>query len=452
MSNDLSIMSADDVHRYHSHHTAQYGQGVVGPIIFDGPSTANYDEDLGVLPLSDWYYDSVYELLSQAMHFHGPPGAPNNVLVNGTMIDGNGNGQYQKLYVEAGKKYRLRFVNTAMDHLFHVSMDGHPFTVIQADFVPAKPYQTTDLKINVGQRYDIVFEASQDIANYWLRVSAAAPGPQGPICGGALIYGNNITNPVVGAILSYAGAPDTLPISTAYANDGNCGDETFVPYFTTPMSGQYNLDALNITSGGPTEPVVHWYINGSTMDGESPPLFLLFCVQLLTDTTADWENPTLAFIRDQKPFTPNMNVVEMPQANSWYLWVVENALSPPIPHPIHLHGHDFEVLGSGVGPFPWGQDFVTGATPIRRDVATLPGSPDGGWLLVGVYTDNPGAWLMHCHIGWHASQGLSMQFVERQSEILGSIGSLDCMEQGCTAWTDYWNSADRTGAKIDSGF
>jgi FtsP/CotA-like multicopper oxidase with cupredoxin domain len=41
---------------YHSHHTAQYGQGVVGPIIFDGPSTANYDEDLGVLPLTDWVW------------------------------------------------------------------------------------------------------------------------------------------------------------------------------------------------------------------------------------------------------------------------------------------------------------------------------------------------------------------------------------------------------------
>jgi FtsP/CotA-like multicopper oxidase with cupredoxin domain len=184
------------------------------------------------------------------------------------MIDGSGNGQYQRLNVQAGKKYRLRFVNTAMDHLFHVSMDGHPFTVIQADFVPTKPYQTTDLKLNVGQRYDIVFEANQAIANYWLRVSAAKPGPQGPICGEALIYQHNVTSSVVGAVLSYDGAADALPTSSPYSNDGTCNDETFVPHFTTPRSGQYNLDALNITSGPPTEPVVHWYINGTTMDGE----------------------------------------------------------------------------------------------------------------------------------------------------------------------------------------
>lgn len=123
---------------------------------------------------------------------------------------------------------------------------------------------------------------------------------------------------------------------------------------------------------------------------------------------------------------------------------------PPNPHPIHLHGHDFEVLGSDVGAFPWGKDFVTGANPQRRDVATMPGSPTGGWLLLGVYTDNPGTWLMHCHIGWHSSQGLSMQFVERKDEIIGSIGSLDSMDEGCAAWDKYWDD-DTHGQLIDSG-
>jgi L-ascorbate oxidase len=98
----------------------------------------------------------------------------------------------------------------------------------------------------------------------------------------------------------------------------------------------------------------------------------------LNISVADWENPTLAFIADQKPFTPEMNVIEMSKANSWYLWVVENALNPPIPHPIHLHGHDFEVLSSGIGPFPWGTDFTISPTPIGRDGATLPGALTGG--------------------------------------------------------------------------
>lgn len=168
-------------------------------------------------------------------------------------------------------------------------------------------------------------------------------------------------------------------------------------------------------------------------------------------STADWEHPTLGMIRDNQPFTQNQNVIEMPEANQWYLWVIENALVPPIPHPIHLHGHDFEIISAGVGAFPWGTDFVTHANPQRRDVATMPGSPSGGWLLLGVYTDNPGAWLMHCHIGWHASQGFSMQFVERQDEIMSNIGSLGAMDEGCAAWDTYWGDGSAHGQKIDSG-
>jgi len=41
---------------YHSHFSHQYGDGVVGTVIVNGPATANYDEDLGVMPITDWYY------------------------------------------------------------------------------------------------------------------------------------------------------------------------------------------------------------------------------------------------------------------------------------------------------------------------------------------------------------------------------------------------------------
>lgn len=36
----------------------QYGDGVLGPIVVNGPATANYDIDLGPLPFTDWYYDT----------------------------------------------------------------------------------------------------------------------------------------------------------------------------------------------------------------------------------------------------------------------------------------------------------------------------------------------------------------------------------------------------------
>ena len=39
---------------YHSHFALQAWQGILGGIVINGPATANYDEDLGMLFLNDW--------------------------------------------------------------------------------------------------------------------------------------------------------------------------------------------------------------------------------------------------------------------------------------------------------------------------------------------------------------------------------------------------------------
>jgi hypothetical protein len=72
--------------------------------------------------------------------------------------------------------------------------------------------------------------------------------------------------------------------------------------------------------------------------------------------------------------------------------------------------------------------------PIRRDTATLPAQ---GYLVLAFESDNPGAWLMHCHIPFHISAGLGVQFLERMDEITGHIGSLSDMQKECKAWTKF---------------
>ena len=39
---------------YHSHFALQAWQGILGGVIINGPATADYDEDLGMLFLNDW--------------------------------------------------------------------------------------------------------------------------------------------------------------------------------------------------------------------------------------------------------------------------------------------------------------------------------------------------------------------------------------------------------------
>lgn len=62
-------------------------------------------------------------------------------------------------------------------------------------------------------------------------------------------------------------------------------------------------------------------------------------------------------------------------------------------HPIHLHGHDFWVLGSGDGTYEANETTLQTVAAPRRDVAMLPAD---GWLAIAWKTDNPGAWIIHC--------------------------------------------------------
>lgn len=52
--------------------------------------------------------------------------------------------------------------------------------------------------------------------------------------------------------------------------------------------------------------------------------------------------------------------------------------------------------------------------------------------------DNPGAWLCHCHIAWHASEGLSLEFLERETDIKADVSDSDRtqFDNICQTWSD----------------
>jgi hypothetical protein len=101
-------------------------------------------------------------------------------------------------------------------------------------------------------------------------------------------------------------------------------------------------------------------------------------------------------------------------------------------------------MGTGSGTFS-DPTVLNYNNPPRRDVAMMPA---GGWLVIAFYTDNPGAWLMHCHIAWHVSQGLAVQFLERESEIASTF-NLGNIKSECDAWDTYYSQS--AFQKSDSG-
>ena len=82
---------------------------------------------------------------------------------------------------------------------------------------------------------------------------------------------------------------------------------------------------------------------------------------------------------------------------------------------IHLLGHDFAILKQVRNKVftPDEMNHLNLDNPARRDVVLL---PRDGFVIIAFMSDNPGKWLMHCHIAYHASEGLALQILERQAD------------------------------------
>lgn len=366
---------------YHSHFSSQYGDGVNGPIVIHGPATANYDIDLGPMPMTDWFYPTVATLSYRAAHQNAllPPSA-DNVLINGSMTSTYG-GSYSRTSLTRGKRHRLRLINTSVDNHFIVSLDGHNMQVITTDFVPIEPYTTTNLFIAIGQRYDVIIDANQAPGSYWFRVEVPTIGT----CGANWNNGN------IRSIFSYNGHEAETPISTAHDYEQRCTDEqNLVPHWNSfvprgqIVQPEELTTAINLTTYDDGSVQVFWNVNGSSLNVE-------------------WDRPTLEYVKNgRSDFPERANLINLPDAETWVYWVIQEVGGTPfevnVPHPIHLHGHDFYVLGQGSGQFaPDTVDQLNYDNPTRRDSAML---NTGGWLAIAFQTDNPGAWVMHCHIAW----------------------------------------------------
>ncbi|TGO59519.1 hypothetical protein BELL_1242g00020 [Botrytis elliptica] len=123
-----------------------------------------------------------------------------------------------------------------------------------------------------------------------------------------------------------------------------------------------------------------------------------------------WDYPTLLqSYEGDDTWAAEQAVYQLPEADVWIYWIIET---------------------TNAHTSPWTRFLVNAP---RRDVVLLPGS---GWVVMAFYTDSPGAWIMHCHIAWHTSEGLAVQILERESELVDLLDG-DLLNAKCAAWDSY---------------
>lgn len=277
---------------YHSHFTLQYNDGLLGPLIFNGPATANYDVDLGVLFLQDWSHETVFPLWFTARLTSKagvPPTLPNG-LINGTntydcsgSTDSNclGTGKKFETTFVSGRTYRIRLVNVAIEGHFQFSIDGHNLTVIANDFVPIVPFTTESVLIGIGQRYDIIVKANATPGNYWIR------GGWQTTCL------NNDNAADITGIVRYDPESTADPTSTGITVGTDCGDEpptSLVPWLKLNVTNIRQV-ATEVLGFETTAGYFMWTLNSSSL-------------------LLNWSDPTLLQVFNHEDIFPtNYNVV-----------------------------------------------------------------------------------------------------------------------------------------------
>ncbi|KAF9563631.1 hypothetical protein CPC08DRAFT_824885 [Agrocybe pediades] len=342
---------------YHSHHSTQYCDGLRGAmVVYDvlDPHRLLYD------------FDDESHLICIFFRYHAY--APTAGLVpppDATLI--NGKGRYAGgptvpltvIRVLPNKRYRFRLVSISCDPNYVFSIDGHSLTIIEVDSINVTPLTVDSIQIFAGQRYSFVLKTNQPISNYWIRANPNA---------GTTGFAGGLNS----AILRYWGAPNADPATTSTVSN---------PLVET---ADVNL-AINIAFDFPS---LHFLVNGATFSPPTLPVLL----QILSGT------------QTAQNLLPAGSVYTLPPNKVVELSFPMTTAAVGFPHPIHLHGHAFSVVRSA------GSTEYNYANPVQRDVVSV-GSP-GDNVTIRFTTDNPGPWIMHCHIDWHLEIGLSVVFAE----------------------------------------
>ncbi|KAG2137118.1 laccase [Suillus bovinus] len=364
---------------YHSHYSVQYCDGLRGPLVIYDPNDPlahmyDVDDASTVITLSDWYHVVAPVL----RHIIGT--TANSSLINGLgRYAGGPMSDLAVINVIPGKRYRMRLVAMSCDPSFHFSVDDHNLTVIEADGQLTEPLVVDELRIFAGQRYSVVLVADKPVDNYWVR---SLPN----LTHASYEGGTN------SAILRYQGAPIADP-TTVYTAPENELKETDLHALINPGApgipeyGKADIN-LNLTVKNTNGT---FYVNNVPFKPPTVPVLL----QILSGA------------QEPSQLLPHGNIIVL-EANK----VVELTLStsgPGGPHPIHLHGHSFDVIQSA------GSKTFNYVNPVRRDVVSAGSTPEQQ-MVIRWTTDNSGPWFLHCHIDWHLDAGFAVVMAESPSD------------------------------------
>jgi CopA family copper-resistance protein len=431
---------------YHSHSGLQEQEGHYGPLIFDpaGEDPIAYDREY-VVVLSDFSFmhpHTIFQRLKQqagAFNFQRQTVAglvegrdqslrerqewaamrmdPTDISdVTGSvytfLINGHGPQDNWTALFQPGERVRLRFINSAAMTIFNVRIPGLPLTIVQADGQNVNPIAVDEFQISIAETFDVIVQPSEERA-YTLVAEAVDRSGMGratlaPRLGMSAEIPPLRPRPLatmrdMGMDMSGMGAMDHGAMAGMDHGGGDQGMSMDMSDMDMSMRNPDNAPQVVMGPGVQTiapMPVDRTGEPGQGLEDVGHKVLVYRDLEAL-DPNPDTRTPSRSL---ELHLTGNMER---------FMWSFDgqrfSEVSEPIPfrrnervrvtlvndtmmaHPIHLHGHFFELQ---VGP--------DGKHPRKHTVNVLP----GGKVTYDVTMDAPGDWAFHCHLLYHMHAGM----------------------------------------------
>ncbi|KAK9773595.1 putative Cupredoxin [Seiridium cardinale] len=451
---------------WHAHLSAQYTDGVYGPIVVRDPDERipRTDEERLVFlgdvyhtfgsvllesylkPTSKWVaYESGVEPLADNILINGqhtyncsvtsstyPPDPASPFMTNCT------GGHLYHTKARKNQTIRFRLINSSSFLSYWFSIDNHTLSIVELDGVEIEPISSRGVYLNVGQRVSVIVTANQTAGNYYIRATLPQTCflPYAPYTSTAL----ESTGYAARGILSYDDPPlDAEPIgvrgnvSNPYGVENNgvrghvwegCDDMPFD--MPRPMR---KMDALEVGERN------YQYIGYMFRQAQNvnrifinKARFPFTAYSPLEGNATIWKAVDQRFSADKEgsyhswDFGLNQQVLLFPDADKGAQVVINS--EDAMEHPWHMHGHTFQVVGWGPGSFgsqPNGTHWNL-QNPMRRDTLTIPAQSH---VVLRFMTDNPGLWALHCHVAWHMEGGMLVSLAERPADLARMVQDMD---------------------------
>ena len=332
---------------YHPHADSlqQLGRGMAGALIVEEPHPVAVDRDV-LWVLTDWRLTEEAQIASgfgNGMEAAMSGRVGNTVTLNGVVSN--------EEPVRPGERIRLRLVNSSLARIMALRFQGHRPVIIAIDGQPCDPHEPAGGRILLGpaMRIDLMLDMRGEPGRRYRVVDDFYDGLSYWVT--QLAYGEGPP------LREHALEPPLVLPRNPLPEPNLDAAEHHVLRLQGGMMGGGAMMGMGGMMG--MRHGASWAINGMSMTGDGQ----------------SGMPPTLTLERARS------YVLTLRNETAWW-------------HPMHLHGHSFRVLRRNGTPVPHRQWADTVLVPPKEAVD------------IAFVADNPGDWMLHCHVTDHQVSGM----------------------------------------------